>query len=376
MKIAIMTQPLGSNYGGIIQAYALQKILRDLGHDVVTIDRQHNKRSFVIRSLRPFKSTIYKILGRKVTRKLSSEQNKYIHSGMTDFIDRYIQLSKPINSNASMKSHYQKANYDLVVVGSDQVWRPKYSPSIYNFFMDFIKEEDKSIAYAASFGTDEWEFDKAQTKHCKDLIKRFDAISVREISAVRLCKEKLGVDAQLVLDPTMLITGDEYGKLLPNRKPQEEGRILRYILDDSKNNNDIINQVATQLDKLIFTAQPARKLTDTNSDNMDEYKYPCVEEWIMSFRDADFVVTDSFHGCVFSIIFNKPFIAIGNKERGLGRFESLLTIFGLSDRLVLDNNIDIQALVKKEIDWKEVNFRLIEYKAASMSFLKRSIVIN
>lgn len=376
MKIAIMTQPLGSNYGGIVQAYALQKVLRDLGHDVVTIDRQHNKRSFVVRSLRPFKSTIYKILGKKVTRKLSSEQNKYIHLGMTDFINRYIQLSKPIDSNADLKTHYQKANYDLVIVGSDQVWRPKYSPSIYNFFIDFVKKEDKGIAYAASFGTDEWELDKAQTKRCKNLIKKFDAISVRESSAVMLCKERLGVDAHLVLDPTMLVTIDEYEKLLSNHKKQGEGKILRYILDNSKHNNDIINQIATQLDKLIFSAQPSRKLTDISSDNMDEYKYPCVEEWIMSFRDADFVVTDSFHGCVFSIIFNKPFIAIGNKERGLGRFESLLFIFGLNDRLIVDNKTDIEALVKKEIDWKEVNSRLVAYKETSISFLKRSIVIN
>lgn len=376
MKIAIMTQPLGKNYGGILQAYALQKILKDQGHEVVTIDRQPDKRILIIKLLYFFKSIIYKILRKNQGISFTPNQSAYVYSEMTDFIHKYIQLSKPLFNGADLKSHYKQEKYNLVIVGSDQVWRPKYSPSLYNYFVDFIGKEDISISYAASFGVDEWEFDKKQTIYCKNLIRKFNAVSVREKSAVTLCKKHLNVNAQLVLDPTMLITVDEYKQLLSSRKSKGTGGILRYILDDSKYNEELLDQVANQLDKEIFASQPNRMLINSICTDMDEYKYPAVEDWIMSFRDADFVVTDSFHGCVFSIIFNKPFIAIGNKERGLGRFESLLTIFGLSDRLITDSRTSIQTIVKNQIEWGKVNLILNKHKEESMSFLDKWTEIN
>lgn len=369
MKIAILTQPLGHNYGGIMQAYALQKILRDLGHDVTTIDRRAGKKNFIKILLLPFKPVIYKLLGKKNIPILSPSQSKYIYSGMTDFIHKNIQMSEFIDNTADLKTHHKKKSYDLVIVGSDQVWRPKYSPNIYNFFVDFLEEGDKRISYAASFGVDDWEFDEAQTEHCKNLIQKFQAVSVRESSAIELCKEKLGVDAQLVLDPTLLLKAEDYEKLLVGRKPKGKGKVLKYILDDNENKKELVGRVAKYLRKPVFTAQPTKRLIDVSRDDLEACKYLAVEEWIMSFRDADFVITDSFHGCVFSIIFNKSFIAIGNCERGLSRFQSLLSALDLMDRLVMNEDKITQDLLEQETDWASVNSKLRAYQESSISFL-------
>lgn len=377
MKIAILTQPLGKNYGGIMQAWALQKVLRDLGHDVTTIDRQFDERPFIKKLLLPFKPLIFKVLGRRLYPELSHEQSQYVYSGMTGFIKNNMQMSQPINSTASLKEHYKSQGYDLVVVGSDQVWRPQYSPNIYNFFVDFLEEGDKSISYAASFGVDNWEFDSNQTQVCKELAQKFNAISVREKSAIDLCKDKLDIEAQFVLDPTLLVSAAQYEELLADHISKNKGKVLTYVLDRNASKEKIINQVAQHLGKEIFTAQPIKDVRDaadsTDFKDIDKYKYPAVEEWISSFRDADFVITDSFHGCVFSIIFNKPFIAIGNKERGLSRFHSLLSTFQLTDRLVLSDEKAILELVDQKIDWESANTLLTEYQVSSKEFLSASV---
>jgi len=377
MKIAILTQPLGKNYGGIMQAWALQKVLRDLGHDVTTIDRQSDERPFIKKLLLPFKPLIFKVLGRRLYPELSPEQSQYVYSGMTGFIKNNMQMSQPINSTASLKEHYKSQGYDLVVVGSDQVWRPQYSPNIYNFFVDFLEEGDKAISYAASFGVDNWEFDSNQTQICKELAQKFNAISVREKSAVDLCKDQLGVEAQFVLDPTLLVSAAQYEELLTDHSSKNKGKVLTYVLDRNTSKENIINQVAQHLNKEIFTAQPIKDVREATHASdfkiVDDYKYPAVEEWISSFRDADFVITDSFHGCVFSIIFNKPFIAIGNKERGLSRFHSLLSTFQLTDRLVLGDEKAILELVDQKVDWESVNTLLTEYQVSSKEFLSASV---
>lgn len=373
MKIAILTQPLGYNYGGIMQAYALQQVVVNLGHDVVTLDRKKNRNAFFVRMLLPFRSTVYKILGRKVLKNFTSNERKFVYSGMVSFVQKNIKMSEELFSTKSLRSHYVENSYDLIIVGSDQVWRPKYSPNIYNFFGDFLKEKEKIIAYAASFGVDIWEFNEKQTRVCSGLASNFKAISVREKSGLKLAKEKLAVTAELVLDPTLLLSAKDYESLFKGKVSKNKGKILKYILDDNKNKTKIINEVSVFLNKDIFSAQPARGIDDIQGKSIEDYKFPDVEDWLMSFKDAEFVITDSFHGCVFSIIFNKPFIAIGNTERGLSRFQSLLELFGLSDRLVVDFKADFEILITENIDWTDVNEKVSNYKESSLLFLKKSL---
>ena len=224
MKIAILTQPLRINYGGILQAFALQTVLKRMGHEVIVVNREYNdyetykntnipKISFGLFLLRLFsilKTFIRILLGNREYVVMSPFSGRYsvLWKGYTvlPFVKNNINRSKEIRYSLVLSKYLQNNKFDCIIVGSDQVWRPKYSPCLTDFFLKGIKDETKikKIGYAVSFGTDKWEYTYDETKECTQLVKKFDAISVREQSAVKLCKENFGIDAIHLLDPTLL----------------------------------------------------------------------------------------------------------------------------------------------------------------------------
>lgn len=368
-KIAILTQPLGPNYGGIIQNYALQKVLKDMGGEPITIDREKNNIPLRI-FLSNLKANIYKnILNKNL---ITRANRQFIAKNNLQFLAKHIQRSPKIDSHEQLINYFQSQAFDTVIVGSDQTWRPKYSPDIYNFYLDFLEDNAsiKKLAYASSFGTADWEYTEEQTQVCQKLAQQFHAISVREDAAVDLCREKLGVEAIHLLDPTLLLTAEDYSQLID--RPKTNKGLFTYVLDQSVEKQNFIQRVADTLELKQHTNQAIpfdplvkRKITD--------YIIPPLEGWLQGFRDADFVVTDSFHGTVFSIIFNKPFIALVNKARGASRFESILGKLGLEHRLIYDvNNLD-KDLLKDPIDYVQVHQQLNELKATSLSFLKQNL---
>ena len=205
MKIAIMTQPLGSNYGGIMQAYALQQVLIKYGCDVVTINRKKKVLGATLYYAFIIYRIIMKLFGKRNAPVLVERHEDIVNENLTHFVENRICITEMISSADGLKQHFKLNTYDAIIVGSDQTWRPKYSPDIYNYFLDFIKDRRVlKIAYGCSFGVDNWEFSEEQTEKCSALAKNFDFISVRESSGVSLCKQYLGVEAQTVLDPTLL----------------------------------------------------------------------------------------------------------------------------------------------------------------------------
>ena len=369
MKIGILALQLRYNFGGILQAYALQKTLNKLGHNAVHIDQNRNV------SLGPWYKK-YPIYLKRAARKHIFGENliiradvainnasKIISTHTEPFIEKHIRRIFTRDF-----SNLRRGDFDAFVVGSDQVWRPKYFFSkIENAYLDFAKEWDiKRIAYAASFGTEEWEYTDEQTINCAALLKRFNAVSVRESSAVKLCNEKLGVNAQHVLDPTMLLEKDDYIKLFAETNTLEsEGNLFCYILDESTEKATIIDKVSKEKDLTPFYVNS--RYEDSDAPLEERIQQP-VEKWLRAFYDAEFVITDSFHACVFSIIFNKPFIIYGNKERGMARFESLLKIFELEERMVSTKKEAIEA-INRPIDWEKVNSIHQRKKEESLSFL-------
>jgi polysaccharide pyruvyl transferase WcaK-like protein len=346
MKILILTLPLRHNYGGILQAFALQRFLAELGHDVTTLNRRE--------ALGLKKQQIAFYL-KKMFPVLKPKDN---YENLEKFRDKYLKISHAIRDSEKLKSFFIKNNFDAVVVGSDQVWRPKYSPCLPNFFLDFVEGSSlniKKISYAASFGVDDWEFTKEQTTLCKSLIQKFDAISVREKFAVELCQKYFDVKAEWVVDPTLLLSENDYKEIFKRSKNfSDKGSIAVYLLDHDDKKKRIALDVADSLKKKINFIMPQEKIK----------KYIGVDEWLASFYNADFVVTDSFHGCVFSIIFNKPFIALGNKKRGLSRFYSLLSLFELEDRLILVEDDFKREMIFNQINWCRINnirFKHVEY---------------
>lgn len=375
MKIAILTQPLKSNYGGILQAFALQQVLKDLGHDVTTIDRQPDARSRARQLLSLLKSFTLQFTTNNKPFCLSKNQHDIIFQNPLNFIRRNISISPPINSTKEMQQHFSERDYDVVVVGSDQTWRPAYSPNILNFYLDFLNNKKITrIAYASSFGVDTWEYNKHQTLKCRELISKFDAISVRENSGINLCKKYLHAPADIVLDPTLLLSADDYlNRLNIDTDNKRTNSLFTYTLDNNPDKDNAIAKTSEKLGLTAFTNQPAYNIFRGGSPRLDDYIYPKVEDWIKSIHDAEFVLTDSFHGCAFSIIFNKPFLAIGNQDRGMTRFNSLLNTFKLEHRLITNSSQITLDNISCDIDWPKINAILEEKKSHSLKFIQNSI---
>lgn len=370
MKIGIITQPLETNYGGLLQNYALHKVLHDLGHETITLDQPYIKPTRVKVAIYQLKSIIKKILGRKnrIPVFISDKEIDRIAIHTSKFTEKYINHTQKLSTKKDFCKVVKKHSFDALVVGSDQVWRPKYNHRLTRSFLDFAEGTDIiRIAYAASFGTDEWEYTSKQTKVCSRLCKLFKAISVRESSAVEICQEKFGIDAKFVLDPTMLLDKEDYIRIVEKSGiTKSEGDMFTYILDQTEEKKEFVSKIAASLNLTPFSVMPVKNKQHIKED-INSCIFPAVEQWLRAFIDAKFVVCDSFHGAVFSIIFNKPFVIIGNEKRGLSRFNSLVSLYSLEDRLLSTSSpIDI---IEKNIDWNKVNKTREEFRNKSIEFL-------
>lgn len=370
MKIAILTLPLNANYGGILQCYALQTVLERMGHEVRVLTKPQYGRSYCIIYPMAVCKRLFKrfVLGKKVA--VFKAPHQIIRQHTDRFIHQYIHQYIQREWTAKIASRF-----DAMVVGSDQVWRPIYYQQLYNrpiqeAFLSFLGDAKiECVAYAASFGVDHCEYTEEQRKLCSSFLKKFNAVSVRESSGVQLCQEYFDTKAVQVLDPTLLLSANDYRALIKKSKTQpSSGNMLVYMLDCTKEKEEFVECIAKEKGLTPFWMS-----NDTDDESLpleQRIKMP-VEQWLRSFYDAEFVLTDSFHGCVFSIIFRKQFLAVGNKERGLSRFHSLLTLFSLQDRLILSpseykGNLSL-------IDYSQVQTQLHIFQEQSISFLKTNL---
>lgn len=263
----------------------------------------------------------------------------------------------------------QENEFEAIIVGSDQVWRPKYFKKQFgntaaDAYLKFAENWNiKRVAYAPSFGVDEWGYTPEETQECAQLIQRFDAVSVREQSAIKLCKEHFNTDAVCLCDPTMLLSKEDYENLVDESTPKSRGNLLVYCLDKSE-----------ELDKLVDRISKEKHLTPFCT-NVIEDEPDCqrntIESWIRGFVDAQFVITDSFHACVFSLIFHKPFVVLGNRERGMSRFESLLNTFHQEQRLLYNADDFDDSSMTTTFDNVEETFNNL--RKQSTDFLKRAL---
>ncbi|WP_346992890.1 polysaccharide pyruvyl transferase family protein [Alteromonas gracilis] len=287
MKVAILTQPLGHNYGGLLQAYALQHAILKLGADVVTVDRRKlDVKLTISEQLKIWVNDTIRLAKGKIKNRPSIHKVRYVLTNLHSFKANHIQISPEITKQEELIEYFTQNPVDLLIVGSDQVWRPKYSPCIANYFFDFyskIESSPKRISYAASFGVDTWEFNEQDTRKCRSLISGFDAVSVREDSAIELCKSYLNVDAVKVVDPTLLLESSDYKALMPKSDVLgASGRVLNYILDPAKEKQDIAKKIASLLSKESLTIKPDDYIK-VKPKHIDKCIYPGVELWLQSF---------------------------------------------------------------------------------------------
>jgi len=381
MKVGILTLPLHTNYGGNLQAYALITILTEMGHDAWLIRWEKERIPLWKAPLTIAKRLILKFIfgkaGADISRGIFDRRERsVIEAHARRFISRRIvPQTIGFRSTRALARRVGRYRFDAIVVGSDQVWRP--APNVEDYFLGFLDETDtttRRVAYAASFGTDQWTFSAGQHRTCALLLKRFDAVSIREDSGVALCQQHFGVQAEHVIDPTMLLPRSHYVDLACNEysMPRRSGGkwLFVYVLDVNPDKEIAVDHIASSLGLSRFAVKAA---TEQGSTSLDKLAVPPVEDWLRGFDEADFVVTDSFHGCVFSIIFNKPFIAYGNRSRGLSRFESLLKMFGLEDRLIDSSAALSSDILRQPIDWPDVNALLARRQEDAKTFLMESL---
>ena len=379
MKICIFTLPLHTNYGGIIQATALKTYLESKGHEVWLLDRKKGNLNIISHIFFVIKKGVRRFVLREKNisfkKKTLSPEEVAINRNSQAFIDKYLnKKTEPFYSSHQLTTKFDSYNFDLCIVGSDQVWRPAYTPQITDYFGCFLKKNTKTriISYAASFGTDKPELSKSRLNICKSGIQKFTAVSVRESSGVVFCKNELSVDATHVLDPTMLLNKSDYIKIIESSKVKKHsGQLMTYILDYSEEKKKVIDLLSDTLKYEVFSTIP--KYGDKhNIQPLDEDQFK-LEFWLRGFYDASLTVTDSFHACVFSIIFNKPFIVYGNKQRGVARFQSLLQMFNLEDQYIESGNELINVDKFFTIDWVRVNNIWEEKKLLSEKFLHHQL---
>lgn len=367
MKVAILTLTPSDNYGGILQATALFSYLSQEGHDVTLLNKV-----YVHKFWRRFFLWAFEILPFQNFRGIKERSQK--KKKLKKFIENKItKISGAIRTISDFDDLLRQEKYDAVIVGSDQVWRYGYiNDGSYPIY--FLKTPDdisiRKISYAASFGVDMWEA-PLEIEGVSKLLADFHSISVREKSGVDLCQTVFKKnDVAVVLDPTLLHDASFYQELF-NGVEQAGDFFVTYTLDSSAEKETFIEKLKKEAE--FFHGKSLKRINLAAKKN-DNQAYS-VEEWLFYIKNSKFVVTDSFHGMVFSINFEVPFVAIGNIRRGMARFESITSSLGIGYRLYalgqLPEIFDKKLFVKD--DYAQVKQKLFLLKKYSVDFLKNSL---
>lgn len=368
MKIALLTLPLYTNYGSVLQAFALKSYLERFGHDVWLIDNHRQEppvgNLFLRTVLRRAVESLFH--HKEIFAELNDARTRgYKMAEIEKFIYRHLSpRTFPVYDEEDFIA-LRDEGFDLFIVGSDQVWRPRYAKKITRYFFSFLEGTSlRRISYAASFGTTACEYTPAEREQCARLITGFSGVSVRESSAIGQCRDYFGYDgARQVLDPTLLLTAEDYAPFLKGT-PASEETLFCYLFRLKGGMRRALGRLASQRGLRIL------RRTDRTSESRG--RMPDIEQWLTELRNARHVVTDSFHACAFCILFHKSFAACINRRRGSARVASLLELLGLSNR-IMASETDLAAILDSPIDWSAVDRKLEARRADSREFLARFV---
>lgn len=374
MKIGILTHPLDYNYGCLLQAFALQKTIKSMGHEVVTIDRFSDPR---VAFFSQFKNWMKRIAAHYIKGKnvricwnpnLTMDMKRTLFSQTQKFVDRNI-TNTGIVFPSDLERIDKEYQFDAYVVGSDQVWLPNFS---LNCFLDFVHRDNvKRIFYAASTGSTSFADIPSIAMKCKNLSRKFSGISVREDSLLPVVKKALGREAIQVLDPTLLLDAKDYLAACVENE-DDSPIIFTYILDKTYDKQVLVGKVQKELQLPIVAGSVEKDYERGKNMDINKCIYPSVDHWILNMARAKFVVTDSFHGTCMAITFRKPFVVVGNKARGLNRFLSLLSLFNLENRMITDST-QLSPSFYSQLDNKYISELLKKKRTEAIDFIKKSI---
>lgn len=394
MKIGIITLWESSdNYGQQLQCWALQEVLRELGQDPFLIryntalkpslsNRIKSKLNSIIKIISIYQ-LIRKIYERKKNKNKLRWQSEYKkknnYRDFAGFKKQYLTISPEIYEDVeALRSNPPQA--EIYIAGSDQIWSyPLSYEESKAYFLDFGSENIKRIAYAASFSLTEYpENLKPVLRH---LLKRFDAVSVREDTGVSIC-ESVGIKAELVVDPTMLLGINDYKMLIQQNQLKEDDSNYIYVYHLNIENKEEIHW--EEVKKLALNNTLSLRVTTSSGqligrellDGVD-YEYSTIPQWLSNISNAKFVVTTSFHGVVFCLIFHINFIwfpLMGKRSNGNCRVIDLLKSINLSNHIFSEINT-LEKVYTLPIDWDVVDIKLNSLRGLSLSFLQKALNI-
>lgn len=365
--IGIQTPHYAFNYGAQLQAFALGLAIKKMGFDIEYINRRPP-------TYYEFTSKYDKFVRRKEL------ETKFL--GFTEFEKLFLQPQSIRIIHNSEYENLDVTRYAAVVVGSDQIWRDSYFHSSFEYspYLYFIDDPNvRKVSYAASFGKKTCVQPEDRRIEISRLLKQFYAISVREETGVNILNDYYDVAGKWVADPTLLHTADSYIKELKlTPKSVCNHQIVTYILGGTFRHFQKLNKISSKKRiplKHIYNFYYHSKILKRFKLNRF-MKVPSVLEWLDLILNSKYVITDSFHGLAFSIIFNKQFVVFNNSHGGSERFISLLSIVGLEDRMFEweSKEEDIIKKLCEEIDYTKVNSKLKMFIDSSKDFLLKSLL--
>lgn len=359
MNASVITIHFGINYGSALQSYAMINVLNGLGLSAEVIDYIPERYSFRVKYFE--KKGIKGML-----KCLAAFPFRYRYQHIfTHFLKKYVPMTKRFTNPSEL--YTSCSSYDIYIAGSDQIWNSNYNGCVDPvYYLDFAPDNTKKVAYAASFGKSELE--EYEIEDTKKLLKNFSAISVREVQAKAIIN-KLGYEAVHVLDPTMLLDKSVWKAKFPTHK-KSQPYVLVYALNHEE--KELIRFARIIADKFQLKVKLISfSYFGEKYHGLDEcltYKSP--DEFIRLMLNAEWVVTNSFHGVAFSINLNKQFVAVKRKLYN-SRLESILQTVGLSSRMI-ENELPAN-LIEEKIDYTYCNEILNDLRMKSISFLKEAV---
>lgn len=384
-KVGIVSCYFKHNYGSMLQAYATQKILDDMGIENETINIDENidfangKKKYYMEQIFNFQfiKSKFGMIKLKLDKKINKELGKNIairDKKYEEFKEKYFKLTEPFKTYSELTENTKK-NYSAVLVGSDQLWLPVNVVADY-YTLNFVPDEIKKISYSTSFGVSS--IPEKYKEEYRKFLNRIDYLSTREVAGQSLIKELTGKEAKLVCDPTLLFNKDEWMVIQQKERIIKDKYILCYFLGKNIEHRKFAERLKAKTGYKIISLNHADEYVKYSDKFADETPYDVgPAEFLNMVRNAEYVCTDSFHGTIFSLINNVKFFTFrryNNKSKVStnSRIDSLLGIVNLKDRLIIGNeNIDEQ--ISKKIDFNDVNIKLEEFRNNSKEFLEKAI---
>lgn len=352
-KVGVITIHDADNYGSDLQAYATQKAVENLGYESYIIDHVCKKisseygikRILAQKGIKSKLETVLRVLTLRNSRK------------------KFIEFRK--NNYRLVKEDFDQEEFKKIIVGSDQVFNYKITGMDKAYFLDFVKDNDKKVAFSSSFGISKIPEDLK--KEYSDCLNKFKHIAVREKQAINIIKDLTGKEVPLVLDPTFLIPKNDWDAVC-NMPYKETGYIVCYQIAHSKTLVDFAEELAKKTGKKIISIQGSLR----QRFNAKYIWNAGPAEYVGLIKNADYVVTNSFHGTAFSINFNKKFFTelLPSFEKTNSRLESILDLFGLRERQIINGKNDNMLA---EINYEPVNKILNDKRKESLEILKNFI---